>query len=173
MNPWMRFGPLEPSPALPTLHDWFHKMHLIWAYRLLVIAVLLFALRKGEEPERLISMIIILAIAMDVVNHSIFGDPTFFAVNPGHIVIDTWSLLAMLWIALRANRGWPMWVCSAQIIVVLSHVAKLTELSLVRFGYYAMAQLPLPIQVTALLLGTIAHTRRSERIGRYHAWRLT
>lgn len=148
-------------------------MHLIWMYRFLVFAVLLFALRKGEEPERLVSSIMIAAVVLDIVNHLIFGNPTFYAVNPGHIVIDTWALTAMLWVALRANRGWPMWVCAAQIIVVLSHLAKLTELSLVRFGYYAMAELPLPIQATALLLGTIAHSRRSERIGRYHAWRLT
>ncbi|OYW48024.1 MAG: hypothetical protein B7Y36_08890 [Novosphingobium sp. 28-62-57] len=148
-------------------------MHLIWMYRFLFFAILLFALRKGEEPERLVAALMIAAGVLDVINHLMFGDPTFFAVNPGHIVIDSWSLLAMLWIALRANRAWPMWVCAAQIIVVLSHVAKLTELSLVRYGYFAMAQLPLPIQTTALLLGTIAHSRRSERIGRYHAWRLT
>ncbi len=148
-------------------------MHLIWMYRLLFVAILLFALRKGEEPERLVAWIMFSAGALDVINHLVWGYPTFFAVNAGHIVIDTWSLLAMLWVALRANRAWPMWVCAAQIIVVLSHVAKLTELSLVRYGYFAMAQLPLPIQTTALLLGTIAHARRSERIGRYHAWRLT
>lgn len=148
-------------------------MHLIWMYRFVVIAILLFALRRGEEPERLVSTIMIAAFGLDIANHVLFGNPTFFAVNPGHLVIDTWVMFALLWIALRANRGWPMWVCSAQIIVFLAHVAKLTELSMVRYGYYAMTQLPLSIQATALFMGTIAHTRRSERIGRYHAWRLS
>lgn len=146
-------------------------MVLIWLYRAAIIAILAFALRKGEEPERLVSGIIIATAAADVLNHATFGDPAFFALNPGHLVIDMWALLGMLWVALRANRGWPLWACSAQIIVVLAHTSKLIDLSLVRFGYFAMTQLPVAIQITALLVGTRAHLRRKERIGQYHAWR--
>lgn len=148
-------------------------MELIWSYRILSAAVLFLAFHKGEEPERLVAGILLTATIADFINHALFGDPAFFALNPGHLVIDSWTMIALLWVALRANRGWPMWACAAQLILMVAHVAKLTELSLVRFGYFAMTQLPVIIQTVALLTGTIAHIRRTERLGRYHAWRLT
>lgn len=134
---------------------------------------MLFALRKGEEPERLVASILITATLLDIGNHALLGNPEFFSLNPGHLVIDVWTLIALMWVSLRANRGWPMWVTSAQLIVIMAHAAKLIDLSLVRYGYFAMTQLPVSIQIAGLLAGTIAHTRRTERVGRYHAWRLT
>lgn len=145
---------------------------MIWTFRIALVAIVLFALRKGGEPERLVAAILVATALLDLVNHALFGRASYFAVNPGHLVIDSWALVALLWIALRANRGWPLWACSAQIIVVIAHLSKLTDLSLVRYGYFAMSQLPISIQAAALLLGTSAHVRRTERIGRYHAWRL-
>ncbi|MGV3511260.1 MAG: hypothetical protein ACO1OX_04565 [Novosphingobium sp.] len=147
-------------------------MLLIWLYRAAVAATVLFALRKGGEPERLVATILLATVLLDLLNHAAFGMPAFFSVDPGHLVIDGWAMIALLWVALRANRGWPMWACSAQIIVVLAHMSKLIDLSLVRYGYFVMTQMPILIQAVALLAGTIAHFRREERIGRYHAWRL-
>ncbi|ABD25685.1 hypothetical protein Saro_1240 [Novosphingobium aromaticivorans DSM 12444] len=146
-------------------------MFLIWLLRLSILAVLAFAARKGGEPERLVALVLISTSVLDVFNHSMFGQPAFFALDPGHVVIDTWAMIALLWVALQANRGWPIWACAAQIIVVLGHVAKIIDLSLVRYGYFAMTQMPMSIQAVAIFGGTLAHVRREERIGRYHAWR--
>lgn len=148
-------------------------MSLILACKIAAAAVLLMALYKGDEPERLVAIILITATLTDMVNHTLFGEPVFIALNPGHLVIDSWTTVALFWVALRANRGWPMWACAAQLILMVAHMAKLTELSLVRFGYFAMTQLPVIIQTVALLTGTIAHVRRTERVGRYQAWRLS
>lgn len=145
---------------------------LIWTLRLIAVAIVLASLRKGGEPEKLVAAVLIATAGLDLVNHAMFGNPVFFAVNPGHLVIDIWAMIALLWVALRANRGWPLWVSAAQIIVVLGHTSKIIDLSLVRFGYFAMTQLPISIQVCALLLGTATHVRREQQIGRYHAWRL-
>ncbi|WP_372730649.1 hypothetical protein [Novosphingobium sp.] len=147
-------------------------MILIWTLRIAIAAIAILAFRKGGEPERLVAAVLISAAILDVFNHTLFGQPVFFLVNPGHFVIDVWSMVALMWVALRANRAWPMWVSAAQIIVVLGHVSKIVELSLVRYGYYAMTQVPLNVQAVALLAGTVAHVRRQERIGQYNAWRL-
>ncbi|OYX60581.1 MAG: hypothetical protein B7Y89_15785 [Novosphingobium sp. 32-60-15] len=147
-------------------------MMLIWTLRIAIAAIAIFAFRKGGEPERLVAAVLLASAGLDVFNHILFGEPAFYLVNPGHLVIDVWSMIALMWIALRANRAWPMWVSAAQIIVVLGHVSKIVELSLVRYGYYAMTQVPLNVQAAALLIGTIAHMRRQERIGNYNAWRL-
>lgn len=148
-------------------------MEVIWSYKLVVAGILFFALLKGEEPERLVATIMIAATGLDIFNHALFGDPGFFSINPGHLVIDAWVMIALMWVALRANRGWPMVACAAQIIVMVSHAAKIVDLSLVRYGYFAMTQLPVGIQGLTLFAGTMAHLRRIGRIGQYHAWRLT
>lgn len=145
---------------------------LLWLPRIALFAIVLFAVRKGEEPERLVAAVLLSTFALDAVNHAMFGDPAFFAVNPGHVVIDGWAFLTLLWVALRANRGWPLWISASQVIVVLGHLAKIVDLSLVRYGYWVMTQVPATLQVIVLAIGTFAHMRREARIGRYHSWRM-
>lgn len=147
-------------------------MMLIWTLRLTIAAILVLAFRKGGDPEKLVAAVLASTAVLDLGNHAVFGKTAFFSVNPGHVVIDTWAMITLMWVGLRANRGWPLWVSAAQIIVVLGHLAKIVDLSLVRYGYFAMTQMPLNIQAIALLIGTVAHLRREELIGRYHGWRL-
>ncbi|MFD2781456.1 hypothetical protein ACFS32_10405 [Novosphingobium pokkalii] len=117
--------------------------------------------------------ILLATFALDVANHAIFGDPAWFAVNPGHLVIDLWAFIVLLWVAVRANRAWPLAVSAAQALVVLGHVAKLWELAMVRKAYWVMTQVPFSLQLLVLIFGTAAHMQRSRRLGDYHGWRLT
>lgn len=139
---------------------------------ILFVPFLLFALRRGEQPERLVAVLLVTGVLVDRLNHALFGEPAWFTINPGHLVIDFWSFVALLWVALRANRGWPLWVCALQVIVLLGHIAKLWDLNVVRRAYWVMTQLPLFLQMLAVVIGTRAHTRRARRIGWYHSWRL-
>jgi len=107
----------------------------------------------------------------DIANHLIFGDPTWFEVNPGHFVIDLWAFLTMTWVALKANRGWPLWISATQLIVVIAHFAKLFEIDEARRSYWVMTQVPAVVQLVVLIIGTYAHVSRQRRIGRYAAWR--
>ncbi|MEO0032804.1 MAG: hypothetical protein RIS94_2562 [Pseudomonadota bacterium] len=143
----------------------------LWIPRIVLFATVLFAARKGDEPERLVAGVLLATFLLDVANHSLFGDPGWFAVNPGHLVIDGWAFIVLLWVALRANRGWPLWVSASQVLVVLGHVAKLWDMNVVRKAYWAMTQMPFVFQLAVLALGTIAHAGRQRRIGWYHPWR--
>lgn len=144
----------------------------LWIPRIALLIVVLFAARRGGEPERLVAAVLFATFALDVANHTWFGRPDWFAVNPGHLVIDGWAFVTLLWVALYANRGWPLWVSSSQVIVVLGHVAKAWELDMVRRAYWAMTQIPFVFQLLVLGLGTAMHVARQRRIGVYHAWRL-
>lgn len=143
----------------------------LWLPRIVLFATVLFAARKGDEPERLVASILLATFALDVANHALFGDPAWFAVNPGHLVIDAWAFITLLWVALRANRGWPLWVTASQVLVVMGHIAKLWDMAMVRKAYWAMTQVPFTFQLLVLLVGTLAHEQRARRIGRYHSWR--
>lgn len=145
----------------------------LWLPRILLAFAVMFAARKGGEPEQSVAAILLATFALDVANHAIFGDPAWFAVNPGHLVIDLWAFIVLMWVAMRANRAWPLAVSAAQALVVLGHVAKLWELAMVRKAYWVMTQVPFSLQLLVLIFGTAAHMQRSRRLGDYHGWRLT
>ncbi len=146
-------------------------MLFIWLIRLLLSASVAFAARKGDEPERLVAIVLAAAFLLDIPNHLIFGDPTWFEVNPGHFVIDLWTCLTLTWVALYANRGWPLWISATQMIVMIAHLAKLLEIDEARRSYWMMTQVPSTAQFLLLIAGTWAHAARQRRIGRYAAWR--
>jgi hypothetical protein len=140
-------------------------------YKCVLLATVVLALRKGDEPEQLTSLVLMTALFADSINHWLFGTPNFFTINPGHLVLDGWCLIVMVWVALYANRGWPLWVGALQMIAVAGHLSKLFDIAEIRRGYWVMISVPGYIQLLVLWIGMASHARRVERIGPYAAWR--
>ena len=140
-------------------------------YKGVILATVALALRKGDEPEQLTALVMMTALFADWINHRLLGTPNYFTINPGHFVLDGWMLIVLVWIALYANRGWPLWIGALQLIAVAGHMAKLFDVSAIRRGYWAMVAVPGYVQLVVLWIGLAAHIRRVERIGRYAAWR--
>lgn len=128
------------------------------------------AVSRGGPPERQAAGIIVCWIVADLAYHIVFGPSGFAQVDPVHLVLDGGELVAIVWLALRANRMWPLWAAAAQLICVSGHMALFIEPGM-RRAYWAMTQLPQYIQLTALVLGAVAHARRFDRIGPYRSWR--
>lgn len=139
---------------------------------LLILAVVVLAFRRGGEPERLAAAIIVVWMVSDISYHLLFGPSGFDRVDPVHVVLDGGELVAIVWLALRANRMWPLWAAAAQLICVTGHLAVMVEPDGIRRAYWVMTQVPPFIQLVALLLGALAHARRERRLGRYRSWRL-
>ena len=112
-------------------------------------------------------------IVLDAAYHLVFGPSDFDAVDPVHVVLDGAELVAILWLALRANRMWPLWAAAAQLICVSGHIAAFVEPGGMQRAYWALTQLPQYIQLTALICGAVAHARRFEQIGPYRSWRFS
>lgn len=144
---------------------------MLTLYNGVLLGTVVLALRTGDEPEQLTALVLTTALFADSINHWLFGTPNFFAINPGHLVIDGWELVVLTWVALYANRGWPLWVGALQMIVVAGHFAKLFDVSAVRRGYWVMISIPSYVQLVVLWLGLAAHVRRVRQIGAYAAWR--
>ena len=130
------------------------------------------AVAHGGPPERRAAGIIVCWIVADLAYHLAFGPSGFARVDPVHLLLDGGELVAIVWLALRANRMWPLWAAAAQLICVSGHLALFVEPGM-RRAYWAMTQLPQYIQLTALVLGAVAHARRYERIGPYRSWRFS
>jgi len=138
-----------------------------------VLAAAFVAVARGGPPERLAAAIIVCWIAADVAYHLMFGPSGFDRVDPVHLVLDGGELVAIVGLALRANRMWPLWAAAAQLICVSGHIAIFISPEGMRRAYWALTQLPQYIQLTALLLGAVAHARRFEQIGPYRSWRFS
>ncbi len=130
-----------------------------------------YALWRGGPPERLAAKIVIVWMLVDLSYHVLFGPSGFDKVDPAHIFIDGLELAALVYLALCANRVWPVWAAAAQLMTVSAHVVALIDEGGMRRAYWAMVQLPLYIQLFALFCGAAFHYRRVRRIGHYRSWR--
>jgi hypothetical protein len=127
---------------------------------------------RGGEPERYAAAIISTLFVTDISYHLLFGPSGFDKVDPIHLVLDGAELIAMVWLALKANRMWPLWAAAAQLLCYTGHMSLLIQPHGMKRAYWAMTQLPPFIQIVALLLGVAAHARRQRRWGEYRSWRL-
>lgn len=132
-----------------------------------------YALWLGGPPERIAAKIVIVWLLTDVGYHLIFGPSGFIVVDPAHLVIDGAELVAITWLALRANRIWPLWAAAAQVMTFSGHIVAMIEPGGVNRAYWAMTQLPPYIQLFALVCGATFHSYRYRRIGHYRSWRLS
>ncbi|WP_305095671.1 hypothetical protein [Croceibacterium aestuarii] len=137
----------------------------------LVILASAVAYRRGGPPERFAALVIVAWVGSDAVYHLLFGFGTFARVDPVHVVFDVSELAAVVWLALRANRVWPIVAAAAQVMCVSGHIAVLVEPDGARRAYWAMTSLPQYIQLAALVAGAAAHQKRLRLIGRYRSWR--
>jgi hypothetical protein len=134
-------------------------------------ALVAFANLYGRLPERMMAWLLLGFDLLDHVNHQLVGPTDFVRVDPGHLVLSALSLATMLWIALRANRFWPLPVCSLQLINLTGHLAVLAEVPGFNVVYWAMTALPVFLQMAIVTCGILAHARREARIGAYRDWR--
>lgn len=132
-----------------------------------------YALWRGGPPERIAAKIVIVWILTDVGYHLLFGPSGFVVVDPAHLVIDGAELVAITWVALRANRIWPLWAAASQVMTISGHIVVLIGDSGINYAYWAMTQLPPYVQLLAMVCGATFHAHRFRRIGHYRSWRLS
>src|SRR5437870_13778580 len=89
----------------------------------LFAAALAIAFRRGGPPERRTTIVITVWYGATLVYHAIAGPAGFDRIDPGDLLLDCAELVAITWVALRANRLWPLWAAAAQLICVSGHVS--------------------------------------------------
>jgi len=137
----------------------------------LIASVGAVAWRFGGTPEKLAGAIFIVWAALDFFYHLIFGPSDFKTVDPVHVELAATELVAMVWLALRANRVWPLFAAAAQLICLMGHLAALIETEGMRRAYWTATQIPPFFALIALMAGTLAHVLRARRLGNYRSWR--
>jgi hypothetical protein len=127
----------------------------------LLILAIAFAWLRGGQPERAAAAAIASMYLLDPLYHLIWGQVTVYdQINVGHLVIDSIAWLAMVGIALRANRWWTLWLASAQTISVLSHFLRAATSVMYPWVYAAMGRGPSWLEIALLFVGTALAQRR-------------
>lgn len=147
---------------------WQSKALIQW-YALLGLIAL--ALWKGGGPERGIAGTFLFVLVGDRLYHWAFGaGTTWLSVDLGHFLIDAIALAMFASIALRANRVYPLWLASFQLMTVISHPVRAINPRTVEGVYAILNYAPSYLELLVFGLGIVAHLQRQARFGPYRSW---
>lgn len=141
----------------------------IAAFLLLVALLAIHAGWRGGMPERLAAVAMLVAATATSLTNREAALP-FRAVQWQLVWIDAALLGALLVIALRANRFWPLWVAAIQCLALAAHAARAFDPGILPLAYWwIVGKLSYPM-LLLLVVGTERHYRRSRQGRRDPAW---
>ncbi|MEO6198730.1 MAG: hypothetical protein ABIO68_02155 [Sphingomicrobium sp.] len=99
-------------------------MHsLVLLFRLLLVAVVVYAVLRGGRDERMVAAICVIGT---IVSQFVAAPLSirFASVETNVVIVDVLMLAAFVQIALRSHRYWPLWVAGLQLTTILGHILK-------------------------------------------------
>lgn len=138
----------------------------------ILLAALLYALKKGGGPERAIALILIAMLVADQLLH-FFVQPRFSRVDTGHLLIDLIAAAATFTVAMTAHRFWPMPAAVLQILPLMAHIGKAIDLSVHPVVYLTMQVAASWLLPPLLAIATWRHQRRLRINGTDRSWFLS
>lgn len=114
-------------------------------------------------------MIFIIGFVMSVIMASP-SDNRFTHPEIGILIVDLAMLAAFLMLALNAERYWTIWICSMQIIQVLSHIPKMLIPELLPQAYFVIGAIWAYPMLIVLTIGTYRHQQRLRLYGADRSW---
>lgn len=136
----------------------------------LLVACTLYALWVGGAPERIGATVYALSVAATFLIVPTAAHPPWINLEVGAFIIDATTFVAFIFIALRANRYWPLWVAALLGIGVLGHIAKLMIPDTFWRAYaFVLAFWSYPI-LAMMVVGAFRHRQRLTRKGADRSW---
>lgn len=131
-------------------------------FRILLLAVVLYALARGGRDERHVAII----CAVGALVTSLVISPLaerFEGLEIQVLVVDVAVMAGFLAVALRSDRFWPLWVAGLQLTTIMGHLLKQMESNLIPQAYAAALNFWAYPIVVILGVGTFrAQLRRSR-----------
>lgn len=110
-------------------------------------------------------------LAFEIYNFIYPPDATSLSFDIGFFLIDMVAAVALIVIAVRANRIYTLWLAGLQIIAVFAHLARGLSEAISTIAYVVMFSGPSYFQIIILGSGIWLHYRREQRHGNYRSWR--
>ena len=119
-----------------------------------------YALLRGGAPERAGAGLLVLAFALGLPVHWAFDAAGYRSAIAGTAAIDVALLAALVILAQRSTRFWPLWVAGWQLAAIIAHLAKLLDPGMLAVGYAIQAQIWAYPMVLATAIGAWRHRAR-------------
>ncbi|WP_218843554.1 MULTISPECIES: hypothetical protein [unclassified Sphingomonas] len=134
----------------------------IVAFLLLIAAVTIHAAWRGGAPERCAAVAMLLAaIATSLTD--LKAPLPFRTVQWQLVWIDAALFAVLFFIALTANRFWPLWIAAIQCLALGAHASRAFASDILPLAYwFILGKLAYPM-LLLLVIGTERHHRRSRR----------
>jgi hypothetical protein len=147
-----------------------HRADLQYIASLLVGLMML---RWGAGPERASAVTFLTFIILPVaVFRFVATGAMLFGNYAGlYVLFDVLAFGAFMWIALNANRTYPLWLAGFQLVAIGAHGVKALGDVVSPLAYAILAIGPSYGQLLVLILGLTAHRRRLRGFGDYRDWR--
>ena len=130
-------------------------------FRILLVLVAAYALLRGSRDGRQIGIVLVLGvIATELVLPPV--RERFNGVETNLMLVDLAVFAGFLWVALRSDRFWPMWIAGFQLTAILGHVLKLVDAQLFSRAYAAALVFWAYPMLLILAVGTWRNTRRGR-----------
>jgi hypothetical protein len=135
--------------------------YIFWALLLVTCG---YALWRGRKYEQLSALVFLTASVVSVLARSPMHE-RYLTVERTDLLIDSLVLVALVAIALRSDRFWPLWAAGLQLTISMSHVLKAIQPDLLPLAYAAAERFWSYPTLIILFIGAWRQHRRriSER----------
>lgn len=133
---------------------------------LLILVVFIAAWRSGGKPERSVASIYLMMLLVSTINALVIGgqnDTDYTDLHSVHFVLDCVALVGVIFVALRYDRWWTLWVGSVQFIAVMAHLMRALAMPMPPIAYAVMERWPVWMAVLITATGTFLHYRRGNQ----------
>lgn len=129
----------------------------------LICVVLIAAWRAGGKPERYVATTYFAMMAIGSA-HAFFaqslGSASFSRFYDFRALLDLLALAMVVFVALRYDRWWTLWVGSVQFIAVMAHILRILAMPIPPPAYAVMERWPVWMALMITGVGIILHSRR-------------
>jgi hypothetical protein len=95
-----------------------------------------YALWRGRKYEQIAALICLAATILSVSMSSPLNQ-RYVGIETGDLLVDCFVLVAFVFVALRSDRFWPLWVAGLQMTMSISHLLKAIQPDLIPLAYAA------------------------------------
>jgi hypothetical protein len=133
---------------------------------LLIVVIFIAAWRAGGKPERYVASIYLCMLVGSSAHAFVAGpdaDANYINLHGFRFMLDACAFAGVVFVALRYDRWWTLWVGSVQLIAVMAHFLRILEWPIPPIAYAVMERWPVWIAVLLTGLGTAMHMHRSHK----------
>ncbi|WP_374406275.1 hypothetical protein [Pelagerythrobacter sp.] len=136
---------------------------LYFAQLALLFVATMLAFWKGGWPERSIAVIMVAWAAADFMLHNAFSHAEIYeVVDLWHFTFDVTGFALFFVVALKADRIWPIWMCSLQFYSVAGHFIRMAAPEMYELVYAVFQRFPYWLEILLIIWGSLHQAWRAK-----------